>query len=56
MGLCLFFLPNFPEATFIQRATFIPDSRVKRGLDYTALYLATYYNDKQKREKENYIL
>ena len=28
MGLRLFFLPNFPGATFIQRATFIPDSRV----------------------------
>ena len=24
----LFFLTNFPEATFIQGATFIPDSRV----------------------------
>ena len=28
MGLRLFFLPNFPEAAFIQGATFIPDSRV----------------------------
>ena len=28
MGLRLFFLPNFPGATFIQRSTFIPDSRV----------------------------
>jgi hypothetical protein len=28
MGLCLFFLPNFPGAMFIQAATFIPDSRV----------------------------
>ena len=28
MGLCLFFLPNFPAATFIQGATFIPDSGV----------------------------
>ena len=28
MGLRLFFLPNFPAATFIQGATFIPDSRV----------------------------
>ena len=28
MGLCLFFLPNFPGAMFIQGATFIPDSRV----------------------------
>ena len=27
MGLRLFFLPNFPGATFIQRATFIPDFR-----------------------------
>ena len=25
----IFFLPNFPEATFIQGATSIPDSRVK---------------------------
>ena len=28
MGLCLFFLPNFPWATFIQGAMFIPDSRI----------------------------
>ena len=28
MGLRLFFLLNFPVATFIQGATFIPDSRV----------------------------
>ena len=28
MGLRLFFLPNFPGATFIQGATFIPGSRV----------------------------
>ena len=27
MGLCLFFLLNFPGATFIQGAMFIPDSR-----------------------------
>ena len=27
-GLRLFFLSNFPEAMFIQGATFIPDSRV----------------------------
>ena len=30
-GLCLLFLSNFPEATFIQGATFIPDSRVWMG-------------------------
>ena len=29
-GLCLFFLTNFPEATFIQGASSIPDSRVTR--------------------------
>ena len=29
MGLRLFFLPNFPGATFIQGGTFIPDSRVR---------------------------
>ena len=28
MGLRLFFLPNFPGATFIQGATFISESRV----------------------------
>ena len=28
MGLRLFFLPNLSGATFIQGATFIPDSRV----------------------------
>ena len=27
-GICLFFLSNFPGATFIQGATFIPDSKV----------------------------
>ena len=31
MGLRLFFLPNFPGATFIQRGAFIPDSRVGRS-------------------------
>ena len=31
MELRLFFLPNFPGATFIQGATFIPDSRVVYG-------------------------
>ena len=30
MGLGLFFLPNFPGATFIQGAKFIPDSRIKK--------------------------
>ena len=30
MGLRLFFLPNFPGATFIQGGTFIPDSRVTK--------------------------
>ena len=35
MGLCLFFLPNFPGATFILGAMFIPDSRVcTRFLSY----------------------
>ena len=33
MGLRLIFLPNFPEATFNQVATFIPDSRVASGID-----------------------
>ena len=32
MGLRLFFLPNFLGATFIQGATFIPDSRVETEL------------------------
>ena len=32
MGLRLFFLPNFPGATFIQGGTFNPDSRVSRFL------------------------
>ena len=30
MGLCLLFLPNYPGTTFIQGATFIPDSRVEQ--------------------------
>ena len=34
MGLRLFFLPNFPVAMFIQGATFIPDSRVKKSHRY----------------------
>ena len=33
MGLRIFFLPNFPGATLIQGAMFIPDSRVnQRGV------------------------
>jgi hypothetical protein len=35
MGLCLFFLPNFPGATFIQGDTFIPDSREVRRVKRT---------------------
>jgi hypothetical protein len=35
MGLRLFLLPNFPGATFIQGATFIPDSRVESSLGFT---------------------
>ena len=30
MRLRLFFLTNFPGATFIKRGTFIPDSRVNK--------------------------
>ena len=33
MGLRLFFLPNFPGATFIQGGTFIPDSRARSVID-----------------------
>ena len=33
MGLRLMFLPNFPEATFIQGGMFIPDSRVSAWLN-----------------------
>ena len=33
MGLHLFFFPNFPGATFIQGARFIPDSRVQISWD-----------------------
>ena len=29
-GLCLLFLPNVPGATFIQRGTSIPESRVPK--------------------------
>ena len=31
-GLCLLFLTNVPRATFIQGATFIPESRVGGSL------------------------
>ena len=31
-GLRLFFLSNFPEAMFIQEATFTPDSRIGKTL------------------------
>ena len=34
-GLRLLFLTNFPGATFIQGATFIPDSRVPITATYT---------------------
>ena len=36
MGLHLFFLPNFPGATFIQGATFIPDSGVAVNFKFLA--------------------
>ena len=40
MGLRLFFLPNFPGATFIQGDMFIPDSRVVgKGHDMTVTKL-----------------
>ena len=50
MGLRLFFLPNFPEATFIQGGTFIPDSRVctlslYSGLGATFLKILPLSND-----------
>ena len=41
MGLRLFFLPNFPGATFIQGAKFIPDSRINKYL---------YHFTKQKKK------
>ena len=34
-GLHLLFLSNFPEATFIQGATFIPDSRVQEPFSFS---------------------
>ena len=37
MGLRLFFLPNFLGAMFIQRATFIPDSRVFIHLSFNLI-------------------
>ena len=44
MGLRLFFLSNFPGATFIQGATFIPDSRVHNLMSKTrfSLFLEFY--------------
>ena len=46
MGLRLLFLTNFPGATFIQGATFIPDSRVHNLMSKTrfSLFLKFYYN------------
>ena len=38
MELRLFFLPNFPGATFIQGATIIPDSRVTEELKPLSLF------------------
>ena len=35
MGLRLFFLPDFSRATFIQGATFIPDSRVASNFAFS---------------------
>jgi hypothetical protein len=37
MGLRLFFLPNYPRATFIQGTTFIPDSRVGQKFGFSSL-------------------
>ena len=60
MGLRLFFLPNFPGATFIQGATFIPDSRVhskcwniKRKI--TNLYISSKYWNAKDYEIDDFF-
>ena len=47
MGLRLFFQPNFPRATFIQGATFIPDSRVVEKF---------YFNKTKKKCRKRLLL
>ena len=50
MGLGLFFLSNFPEATFIQGATSIPYSRVL--CFYVCMNEWQDMNDKSSEEKD----
>ena len=52
MGLCLFFLPNFTGATFIQGGTFIPDSRVKSSV----YRLVRITNSNLKLQNHTYII
>ena len=54
MGLCLFFLPNFPGATFIQGGTFIPDSRVNL-LNYLADNIGQITNKEQYTPGWNWV-
>ena len=47
MELRLLFLPNFPEAMFIQGGTFIPDSRV--SLKMLPCLKSQLYSDLRKK-------
>ena len=46
MGLRLFFLPNYPGATFIQGAMFIPDSRVGQKFGFSKLLFERFEDTK----------
>ena len=55
MGLCLFFLPNFPAATFIQGSMFIPDSRVfkKTSINKSWSPSLIFVKEKKKNQKDS---
>ena len=54
MGLSLFFLPNFPGATCIQGATFIPDSRVVKTLSCMFFWFSCPHLIKQNKSCTNF--
>ena len=41
--LCLLFLPNVPGSTFIQGATFIPESRVRKNANLSVFTLSFFH-------------
>ena len=54
-GLRLIFLSNFPEATFIWEATFIPDSRVGTTLATDHIYISCIWFEKKAIENVSFL-